>query len=134
MVTRATFFMRKVMWLDSDLIFLNDEWVPETAQLLDRYPVVQPFGWMTYLPAGEVRARLSCAPTPWPGPRRTLTLGGSRHLRLPAKQGVDYAVEQLASLPLGQGVGGVYHSAGLGLQSFPAGAVGIAPRRNLRLL
>ena len=59
------------MWLDSDLIFLNDDWVPETAELLDKYPVVQPFGWMTYLPAGE---------------------------------GADYAVEQLASLPLGQGV------------------------------
>ena len=25
----------KVMWLDSDLIFLNDDWVPETAELLD---------------------------------------------------------------------------------------------------
>ena len=31
----------KVMWLDSDLIFLNDDWVPETAELLDRYPVVR---------------------------------------------------------------------------------------------
>ena len=76
----------KVMWLDSDLIFLNDDWVPETASLLDKYPVVQPFAWMTYLPAGE---------------------------------GADYAIEQLPTLPLGQGVGGVYHSAGLGLQSFP---------------
>ena len=41
------------MWLDSDLIFLNDDWVPETAELLDRFPVVQPFGWMTYLPHNE---------------------------------------------------------------------------------
>ena len=39
------------MWLDSDLIFLNENWVPETAELLDTYPVLQPFGWMTYLPA-----------------------------------------------------------------------------------
>lgn len=76
----------QVMWLDSDLIFLNDEWVPETAELLDRFPVVQPFGWMTYLPADA---------------------------------GVDYAIEQLPTMPLGQGVGGVYHGAGLGLQSFP---------------
>lgn len=60
------------MWLDSDLIFLNDDWVPETAELLDRYPVVQPFGWMTYLPASA---------------------GGN---------GVDYALEKLATLPLGQ--------------------------------
>ena len=76
----------KVLWLDSDLIFLNDNWVPETAALLDSFPVVQPFGWMTYLPAG---------------------------------QGADYALTQLTTLPLGQGVGSVYHGAGLGIQSFP---------------
>jgi hypothetical protein len=75
----------KVMWLDSDLIFLNDDWVPETAELLDRFPVVQPFGWMTYLPSS---------------------------------QGADATIEQLPTLPLGQGVGAIYHSAGLGLQSF----------------
>lgn len=57
------------MWLDSDLIFLNDDWVPETAELLDRFPVVQPFGWMTYLPADE---------------------------------GLRYAYQKLATLPLGQ--------------------------------
>ena len=76
----------KVMWLDSDLIFLNDDWVVETSELLDRFPVVQPFGWMTYLSS--------------------------------AQEGTD-AVDQLATLPLGQGVGLIYHSAGLGLQSFP---------------
>ena len=76
----------KVMWLDSDLIFLNDDWVIETSEMLDRFPVVQPFGWMTYLSAGD--------------------------------DGSDMA-ETLATLPLGQGVGAVYHSAGLGLQSFP---------------
>ena len=77
--------VEKVMWLDSDLIFLNDNWVPETAELLDQFPVVQPFGWMTYLPADA---------------------------------GIAYAEEKLATLPLGQGVGGVYHSAGLGISSF----------------
>ena len=76
----------KVMWLDSDLIFLNEDWVVETSELLDRFPVVQPFGWMTYLSS--------------------------------AQEGTD-AVDQLATLPLGQGVGLIYHSAGLGLQSFP---------------
>ena len=75
----------KVMWLDSDLIFLNDDWVPETAELLDQYPVVQPFGWMTYLPAD---------------------------------QGSEYGTEKLPTLPLGQGVGGVYHGAGLGVSQF----------------
>ena len=73
------------MWLDSDLIFLNDDWVPETAELLDQYPVVQPFGWMTYLPAD---------------------------------QGSEYGTEKLPTLPLGQGVGGVYHGAGLGVSQF----------------
>jgi len=77
--------VEKVMWLDSDLIFLNDNWVPETAELLDQFPVVQPFGWMTYLPADT---------------------------------GVEFAEEKLATLPLGQGVGYVYHSAGLGISSF----------------
>ena len=78
--------VEKVMWLDSDLIFLNDDWVPETAALLDRFPVVQPFGWMTYLPQDE---------------------------------GEEYGEVQLPNLPLGQGVGGVYHSAGLAVASFP---------------
>ena len=76
----------KVMWLDSDLIFLNDDWVVETSELLDHFPVVQPFGWMTYLSANQ--------------------------------DGSDF-LETLGALPLGQGVGAVYHSAGLGLQSFP---------------
>ena len=77
------------MWLDSDLIFLNENWVPETAELLDTYPVLQPFGWMTYLPASA---------------------GG---------EGEEYAAAKLATLPLGQGVGDIFHSAGLGIQSFP---------------
>ena len=75
------------MWLDTDLIFLNDNWVPETAALLDEYSVVQPFGWMTYLPASA---------------------GGD---------GSGY-VAKLGQLPLGMGVGAVYHSAGLGVSTF----------------
>ena len=60
--------------------------MPETAALLDRYPVVQPFGWMTYLPQAE---------------------------------GEEYAEARLPTLPLGQGVGGVYHAAGLAVSPFP---------------
>lgn len=33
----------KVIWLDCDLIFHNDNWVKETAELLEEYNVVQPF-------------------------------------------------------------------------------------------
>eukprot|EP00967_Tisochrysis_lutea_P105555 scaffold161020_cov31-Tisochrysis_lutea.AAC.4 len=77
----------QVMWLDTDLIFLNDDWVPETAELLDRYSVVQPFGWMTYLPASA------------------------------GADGAAY-IPKLSTLPLGMGVGAVYHSAGLGVSAF----------------
>ena len=48
------------MWLDSALIFLNDDWVPESAEPLDQYPVVQPFGWMTYLRRPGASAPRSC--------------------------------------------------------------------------
>jgi len=78
--------VEKVMWLDTDLIFLNDNWVPETAALLDEYSVVQPFGWMTYLPASA-----GTAPATWPssascrsawawGPSTTAQASASRRL------------------------------------------------------
>jgi hypothetical protein len=33
----------RIAWLDSDIIFENDRWVEETADLLETYVVVQPF-------------------------------------------------------------------------------------------
>lgn len=33
----------KVAWADADLIFTNPHWAAQTAQLLEDYPVVQPF-------------------------------------------------------------------------------------------
>lgn len=33
----------KVVWLDGDIIFTNDNWVNETSSLLEKYKVVQPF-------------------------------------------------------------------------------------------
>jgi len=34
---------RFVVFLDADIIFLNPDWVSQTASLLEQYPVVQPF-------------------------------------------------------------------------------------------
>lgn len=42
----------KVAWLDGDVILENDEWVAETARLLETYIVVQPFDTACWLPEG----------------------------------------------------------------------------------
>lgn len=49
-----------VAWLDADLIFLNDDWVSETIQKLQRYPVVQLFERVTDLDAEfhELRTKI----------------------------------------------------------------------------
>lgn len=33
----------KIVWLDSDIIFLNDDWVKNTTDLLEKFIVVKPF-------------------------------------------------------------------------------------------
>ena len=33
----------KIAWLDSDVFFTSDDWIDETAALLDEYPLVVPF-------------------------------------------------------------------------------------------
>ncbi|MBF0489513.1 MAG: hypothetical protein HQL15_02700 [Candidatus Omnitrophica bacterium] len=43
----------KVVWLDADLIFQDDGWVNETAQLLEKYKIVQPFTAAVRLKKGE---------------------------------------------------------------------------------
>jgi hypothetical protein len=40
----------KVAWLDADLLFENAGWVRDTARLLDRYSIVQPFQFACWLP------------------------------------------------------------------------------------
>ncbi|MEI6058940.1 MAG: hypothetical protein WCP89_04180 [archaeon] len=35
----------KFCWVDSDVIFKNDNWIRETSKLLEQYNVVQPFEW-----------------------------------------------------------------------------------------
>ncbi|KAA3633671.1 MAG: NAD(P)-dependent oxidoreductase [Proteobacteria bacterium] len=39
-----------VAWLDADVVFANDDWVGETALLLARVPVVQPYSHFIQLP------------------------------------------------------------------------------------
>jgi len=43
---------RKVAWLDTDIFFENPRWAVETANLLDDFPIVQPFDSALWLPKG----------------------------------------------------------------------------------
>ena len=40
----------KIAWLDSDIIFENENWVQETCELLEKYIVVRPFSFFVALP------------------------------------------------------------------------------------
>jgi hypothetical protein len=46
----------KVAWLDCDLVFENDDWVRETAGLLESYCAVQPFDTAVWLSRGATTA------------------------------------------------------------------------------
>lgn len=43
----------KVAWLDSDILFTNQDWAVQTSELLDHYPIVQPFENVIRLPRGK---------------------------------------------------------------------------------
>jgi hypothetical protein len=45
----------KVAWLDADVLFERSDWAVETSQLLERFPVVQPFAEVVRLPRGHDR-------------------------------------------------------------------------------
>jgi len=40
----------KIAWVDTDIRFLNDNWLEETAKLLETYIVVQPYSQAVFLP------------------------------------------------------------------------------------
>jgi hypothetical protein len=46
----------KVLWLDADILFDRPDWVQETARLLDRHAVVQPFSEAVWLERGSLFA------------------------------------------------------------------------------
>jgi hypothetical protein len=48
---------RKVAWLDTDIFFENPRWAVETSNLLDSFPIVQPFGLALWLPKGTTQFR-----------------------------------------------------------------------------
>jgi hypothetical protein len=45
--------VRKIAWLDCDVLFANPDWAVQTAALLDDYPIVQTFKTAIRLPRGE---------------------------------------------------------------------------------
>jgi hypothetical protein len=45
--------VKKVAWLDCDILFSNPRWAIETSELLDKFPVVQPFMRVFRLPKGQ---------------------------------------------------------------------------------
>lgn len=70
----------KVVWLDADVLFERDDWVGRTAQLLERYVMVQPFSRSVRLKRGE---------TALPGCEVTLPIGSAEHELL---HGIAYGV------------------------------------------
>lgn len=44
----------RVVWVDADLLFENDDWVAETRARLEEFAVVQPFDTASYLPPGAI--------------------------------------------------------------------------------
>jgi len=46
--------IKKVVWLDCDVLFANQNWLVETSRLLDEFPVVQPFEIAVRLPKDDL--------------------------------------------------------------------------------
>jgi hypothetical protein len=53
-----------VVWLDCDIVFDNPHWVAETAKLLQRYAVVQPFSISVRLLPGQTTTNIQAANDP----------------------------------------------------------------------
>jgi len=68
----------KVCWLDADVLFDNDDWAEQTAQLLTQYVVVQPFFLSVRLMPGETSCDIA-----------ELPLGSAEHEVL---HGIGYGV------------------------------------------
>jgi hypothetical protein len=44
--------VKKIAWIDADILFSNPDWAVETSRVLDSLPVVQPFSQSVRLPRG----------------------------------------------------------------------------------
>ncbi len=42
----------KIVWLDADILFFDDDWVAKTCELLEKYVVIQPFSHVVRFPKG----------------------------------------------------------------------------------
>jgi hypothetical protein len=49
-IERLPSHVKKVAWVDADILFTNPAWAQETAALLDRWPIVQMFEMVALLP------------------------------------------------------------------------------------
>lgn len=52
-ITKLPPYVRKVAWVDCDILFSNPDWLLETAALLNKYLAVQPFQTAIRLPQGH---------------------------------------------------------------------------------
>ena len=62
----------KVVWVDADLLFENDDWVAQTRALLEEFVVVQPFESACWLPRGAVDPVAVPGSTTKPGAAATM--------------------------------------------------------------
>lgn len=51
----------KVVWLDCDLVFKNDNWLKETSDLLGNYVALQLFSYIVYMPENAVPENFDAA-------------------------------------------------------------------------
>lgn len=52
----------KIVWLDADILFQNENWVADTERLLEQYEAVQPFEFGICLPEGALRIETKSLP------------------------------------------------------------------------
>jgi hypothetical protein len=45
--------IKKIVWLDCDILFENPNWIVQTSELLEHFPVVQPYETLIRLPKGK---------------------------------------------------------------------------------
>lgn len=53
-ITKLPEQIKKVAWLDCDVLFANPRWAIMTSELLEEFPVIQPFRTAVRLPRGDL--------------------------------------------------------------------------------
>jgi hypothetical protein len=52
----------KFAWIDADVIFLNDNWIKDTCDLLEKYAIIQPFYSIVRIPKHGLKEELESIP------------------------------------------------------------------------